>query len=86
MKAKGVTLVEAASRPDGKEIVGTPSSIADRLQTLFESGACDGFVVSPTYFPGLLEQFCRAVIPELQRRGLFRTDYSGTTLRHHLTS
>jgi FMN-dependent oxidoreductase (nitrilotriacetate monooxygenase family) len=86
MKTKGVSLVEAASSPDGKEIVGTPSSIADRLQTLFESGACDGFVVSPTYFPGMFEQFCRSVIPELQRRGLFRKDYSGTTLRHHLTS
>ena len=68
------------------EIVGTPSQIADHLQSLFESGACDGFVVSPTYFPGMFEQFCRRVVPELQRRGLFRKEYSGKTLRHHLMS
>jgi alkanesulfonate monooxygenase SsuD/methylene tetrahydromethanopterin reductase-like flavin-dependent oxidoreductase (luciferase family) len=37
----------------------------------FESGACDGFVVAPTYFPGMIEQFCRMVVPELQRRGIF---------------
>lgn len=86
MRAKGVSLAEAAFDPNDCEIAGTPSSIADRLQDLFESEACDGFVVSPTYFPGMLEQFCRSVIPELQRRGLFRRDYSGTTLRHHLRS
>jgi hypothetical protein len=40
--------------------------------------------VTPTYFPGMVEQFCRAVVPELQRRGLFRTEYSGRTLRETL--
>ncbi|MEE3100891.1 MAG: LLM class flavin-dependent oxidoreductase, partial [Pseudomonadota bacterium] len=58
---------------------------ADHLTHLFESGACDGFVVSPTHFPGMFEEFCRAVVPELQRRGVFRTEYSGSTLREHLT-
>ena len=58
--------------------------IADRLQDIFESGACDGFVVAPTNFPGMFEQFCRSVVPELQRRGLFRTEYTGRTLRENL--
>lgn len=58
--------------------------IADRLQELFEAGVCDGFVLSPTMFPGMFEQFCRAVVPELQRRGIFRTSYTGRTLREHL--
>lgn len=87
IRDSGSTLSEAAARHgDGDEIVGTPSSIADHLQDLFESGACDGFIVAPIYFPGMFEQFCRSVVPELQRRGLFRKEYSGTTLRHHLSS
>lgn len=85
MKATGATLSEVATRNAENEIVGTPEAIADHLQHLFESGACDGFVVSPTYFPGMFETFCRSVVPELQRRGVFRTDYAGATLREHLT-
>ena len=45
-----------------------------------------GFVVSPVNFPGMFEQFCRSVVPELQRRGLFRTEYTGRTLRENLRS
>lgn len=86
MKAKGLTFAEAVAKGGEDEIVGTPTSIADRLQDLFESGTCDGFVVAPTHSPGMIEQFCRAVVPELQRRGLFRKDYTGTTLREHLRS
>jgi hypothetical protein len=44
----------------------------------------DGFVLLPPYFPGGLAEFVRLVVPELQRRGLFRTEYSGSTLRDHL--
>ena len=65
-------------------MVGTPSMIADRLQETFEAGVCDGFVLAPTTFPGMFEQFCRGVVPELQRRGLFRIEYSGRTLRENL--
>jgi alkanesulfonate monooxygenase SsuD/methylene tetrahydromethanopterin reductase-like flavin-dependent oxidoreductase (luciferase family) len=54
------------------------------LQAIFESGVCDGFVLTPTMFPGMFEQFCRSVVPELQRRGLFRTEYAGRTLRENL--
>ncbi|MEC9434451.1 MAG: NtaA/DmoA family FMN-dependent monooxygenase [Pseudomonadota bacterium] len=85
MKATGRTLQDVATRNAENEIVGTPEAIADHLTHLFESGACDGFVVSPTHFPGMFEEFCRAVVPELQRRGVFRTEYSGSTLREHLT-
>jgi alkanesulfonate monooxygenase SsuD/methylene tetrahydromethanopterin reductase-like flavin-dependent oxidoreductase (luciferase family) len=53
---------------------------------MFEAGVCDGFVLAPTMFPGMFEQFCRSVVPELQRRGLFRTDYAGRTLRENLQS
>ena len=85
MKAEGLSFKEAAvKRAEGRELVGTASQIADRLQAVFESGVCDGFVLTPTMFPGMFEQFCRSVVPELQRRGLFRTEYTGRTLRENL--
>lgn len=84
VRDKGMTLAEAAVDDKNDEIVGTPSQVADHLQHIFESGACDGFIVAPTYFPGMIEQFCRSVVPELQRRGLFRKEYTGNTLRENL--
>jgi alkanesulfonate monooxygenase SsuD/methylene tetrahydromethanopterin reductase-like flavin-dependent oxidoreductase (luciferase family) len=65
-------------------VVGTPAQIADELEARFEGGAADGFNVMPSYFPGELDAFAALVVPELQRRGLFRKDYEGTTLRDHL--
>ncbi|MCV3206207.1 LLM class flavin-dependent oxidoreductase [Mesorhizobium sp. YC-39] len=65
-------------------IVGTPAQIADELQARFEGGAADGFNVMPSWFPGELDAFCALVVPELQRRGLFRVEYEGCTLREHL--
>ena len=61
-----------------------PAQIADELQARFEGGAADGFNVMPSYFPGELDAFAALVVPELQRRGLFRKDYEGRTLRDHL--
>ncbi|PZR12961.1 MAG: LLM class flavin-dependent oxidoreductase [Azospirillum brasilense] len=84
IKEKGVSFREAAKAESNNEIVGTPAQIADQLQHVFESGACDGFIVAPTYFPGMIEQFCRSVVPELQRRGIFRREYTGRTLRENL--
>jgi FMN-dependent oxidoreductase (nitrilotriacetate monooxygenase family) len=85
MKAEGLTFKEAiGKRREGREMVGTAEMIADRLQAIFESGVCDGFVLSPTMFPGMFEEFCRSVVPELQRRGIFRTEYEGRTLRENL--
>ncbi len=87
MKAEGLSFAEAAKKRNARrEIVGTASRVADRLQEMFEAGVCDGFVLAPTMFPGMFEQFCRSVVPELQRRGLFRTDYAGRTLRENLQS
>jgi FMN-dependent oxidoreductase (nitrilotriacetate monooxygenase family) len=65
-------------------IVGGPKEVADRLEQWFVERACDGFVVAATHVPGAYEDFVRFVVPELQRRGLFRTDHAGTTLRENL--
>jgi len=65
-------------------LIGTATDIADVFQAWFEGGACDGFNVLPPTFPRDLTDFCESVIPELQRRGLFRTEYEGATLRENL--
>lgn len=67
-----------------RQILGTPTQIADQLEEWFLNGAADGFNIMPPYLPGGLEEFVDLVIPELQRRGLFRTEYEGHTLRDHL--
>ena len=64
--------------------VGTPEQLADHMQHWFESGVCDGFNLMPPVLPGEVEVLVEELVPLLQRRGLFRTDYSGTTLREHL--
>lgn len=65
-------------------IVGTPVQIADTLQEWFENEAADGFNILPPWLPTGLNDFVDLVIPELQRRGLFRTAYEGKTLRENL--
>ncbi|MBS0240793.1 MAG: LLM class flavin-dependent oxidoreductase [Proteobacteria bacterium] len=65
-------------------LYGTPTRIADTLQEWFEEGLADGFMIQPAYFPGAFDDFVDLVVPELQRRGLYRLDYTGTTLRQHL--
>lgn len=65
-------------------VLGTPEQVADRMQQWFENGAADGFNVMPPYFPQGLEEFNTLVVPILQERGLFRTEYEGHTLRDHL--
>jgi N-acetyl-S-(2-succino)cysteine monooxygenase len=66
------------------QIVGTPQRIADQLEEWFQKEAADGFMIMPPALPGDLEDFIELVVPELQRRRLFRTDYHGQTLREHL--
>jgi FMN-dependent oxidoreductase (nitrilotriacetate monooxygenase family) len=66
------------------QIVGTPIQVADQLEALFQAEACDGFVISPAHLPGTFTEFVEQVVPELQRRGIFRHDYAGATLRDHL--
>lgn len=65
-------------------LIGTPTQIADELQHWFEQGAADGFNVLVPHLPGGLEDVARLLVPELQRRGLFRTEYEGSTLRENL--
>jgi FMN-dependent oxidoreductase (nitrilotriacetate monooxygenase family) len=65
-------------------VCGTPKRIADTMEEWFTAERADGFVVMPAYFPGAFDDFVDKVVPELQRRGLYRTEYSGPTLRDHL--
>ena len=65
-------------------IVGSAVQIADTLQEWFENEGADGFNILPPWLPTGLNDFVDLVIPELQRRGLFRTAYEGTTLRENL--
>ncbi len=65
-------------------VIGTPTEIADEMQRWFTHHACDGFNILAPFHPGGLEAFVDLVVPELQRRRLFRDHYAGPTLRHHL--
>lgn len=65
-------------------IVGSVEQIADQLEAWFTQGGADGFNVMPPWLPGGLTDFVELVIPELRRRGLFRTEYEGRTLRENL--
>lgn len=64
-------------------VVGTPEQIADTIGEWFAAGAADGFNIMSDIYPSGLEAFVDHVVPVLQRRGLFRTDYEGSTLRDH---
>lgn len=85
---EGLTIRQLYQRIAGarghREISGTPEQIADQLQEWFENGAADGFNIMPPYLPGGLDDFVDYVIPILQQRGLFRTEYTGNTLRENL--
>lgn len=65
-------------------MVGTPESIADQMEHWFRNEGADGFNLMPPALPYSFMDFAEQVIPELQKRGLFRTEYTGTTLRDHL--
>jgi FMN-dependent oxidoreductase (nitrilotriacetate monooxygenase family) len=65
-------------------IAGTPEQVADLIEDWFNDGAADGFNLMPPVLPHMLDIFSAEVVPLLQRRGLFRTAYAGTTLRDHL--
>ena len=83
-----VTLADLAGHRatllQGPRFVGTGPEVADQMQEWFEGDACDGFVIAATHVPGAYEDVVRMVVPELQRRGVFRDRYTGSTLRDHL--
>jgi alkanesulfonate monooxygenase len=86
-RREGLTVRGLAQRLGGYgglAMVGTPAMVADEMQAWLEAGACDGFNVMFPYLPGGLEEFVDRVVPELQRRGIFRREYAATTLRGHL--
>ena len=64
-------------------VAGTPTQVADIITEWFENGAADGFNVMPPLYPQLLDAFTSGVVPLLQERGIFRTEYAGRTLRDH---
>jgi FMN-dependent oxidoreductase (nitrilotriacetate monooxygenase family) len=66
-----------------RTFTGTPVQVADTIQQYFENGAADGFNIMPAVLPSGLEAFAGQVVPILQERGLFRTEYTGHTLREH---
>ena len=68
----------------GLAMVGTAETIADEMEEWLDDRGCDGFNVMFPYLPGGLDDFVEQVVPELQRRGLFRRDYEGKTLRENL--
>ncbi|MGE0823995.1 MAG: LLM class flavin-dependent oxidoreductase [Candidatus Binatia bacterium] len=68
----------------GLAFVGTPTMIADQMEEWLLTNACDGFNIMFPYLPGGLDDFVNHVVPELQRRGLFRREYEGATLRENL--
>lgn len=87
-KDENLTLAQLGRRIAGgrghHSLIGTPTQIADELQAWFEERAADGFNILVPHLPGGLEDVAWHVVPELQRRGLFRTEYSGSTLRDNL--
>ncbi|MFM9938052.1 MAG: NtaA/DmoA family FMN-dependent monooxygenase [Hyphomicrobiaceae bacterium] len=87
LKPDGTSMtVREVARRHGESVglpqfVGTVKSIADQMEAFMATAGGDGFMLSPIYSPGAIEEFCAQVVPELQRRGLFRKAYTGTTMR-----
>ena len=77
-------LAQIAGGYGGLSLIGTPKTIADEMEEWLVTDACDGFNVMFPYVPGGLDDFVNMVVPELQRRGLFRKEYEGRTLRENL--
>lgn len=74
----------ASSGRGHRSVIGTPAQIVDSMEEWVDGQAADGFNIIPTHLPGGIEDFVELVVPELQRRGLFRTEYEGRTMRENL--
>ncbi len=97
-RAAGSVLVNAAAKNNltvrqlaqrvggygGLSFVGTPATIADQMEEWLMTNGCDGFNIMFPFLPQGLDDFVDRVVPELQRRGIFRTEYEGRTLRENL--
>jgi alkanesulfonate monooxygenase SsuD/methylene tetrahydromethanopterin reductase-like flavin-dependent oxidoreductase (luciferase family) len=87
-RRENLTVRQLAQRVGGSfgslEMIGTPETIADQMEMWLKEEGSDGFNVLFPWLPGGLDDFCNKVVPELQRRGLFRREYEGATLRENL--
>ena len=87
-RAEGLTIRQLYQRIAGGrghfQVVGSTKDVVDLMEEWFTTGAADGFNVIPPFFPNSLDEFNALVVPELQRRGLYRTAYEGKTLRENL--
>lgn len=86
-RSEGLTVRQLAQRQggySGLSFIGTPASIADEMEEWLDQGGSDGFNIMFPFLPAGLTDFTDQVVPELQRRGLFRGEYEGATLRDHL--
>ena len=84
-EAKNLSIRELIIQVTGRQsFIGTPSAVAAALDEFVQAGASDGFILVPHITPGGLDEFADTVVPLLQERGVFRTEYEGSTLREHL--
>ncbi|WP_411124764.1 LLM class flavin-dependent oxidoreductase [Streptomyces sp. x-19] len=84
-RAKGLSIRETVIETTGRQsFIGTPESVAREMDDFVQGDAADGFIVVPHLTPGGLDSFVARVVPLLQERGVYRTEYTGTTLRSHL--
>jgi alkanesulfonate monooxygenase SsuD/methylene tetrahydromethanopterin reductase-like flavin-dependent oxidoreductase (luciferase family) len=87
-KAEKLTVRQLYQRYGGargqQTLIGTPEQIADHMEHWFVESGVDGFLIQPAYSPGGFRDFVDMVVPELQRRGVFRKEYEGRTLRENL--
>jgi FMN-dependent oxidoreductase (nitrilotriacetate monooxygenase family) len=84
-QAKGLSIRETVIETTGRQsFIGTPEAVAEEMDTFVQTDAADGFILVPHLTPGGLDPFVDRVVPLLQERGVFRTEYTGTTLRSHL--
>ncbi|WP_406128426.1 NtaA/DmoA family FMN-dependent monooxygenase [Streptomyces sp. NBC_00989] len=84
-REKGLSIRQTVIETSGRQsFIGTPEAVAAELETFVRQDAADGFILVPHLTPGGLDEFVDRVVPLLQERGAFRTEYRGTTLRSHL--
>ncbi|MGA4842877.1 NtaA/DmoA family FMN-dependent monooxygenase [Streptomyces sp. G45] len=84
-RAKGLSLHQTVIETTARQsFIGTPAAVAEQLDTFVQQDAADGFILIPHLTPGGLDEFVERVVPLLQERGAFRTEYQGATLRSHL--
>jgi alkanesulfonate monooxygenase SsuD/methylene tetrahydromethanopterin reductase-like flavin-dependent oxidoreductase (luciferase family) len=84
-RAKGLSIRQTVIEASGRQsFIGTPEAVATELDEFVTADAADGFILVPHLTPGGLDEFVDRVVPLLQERGAFRTEYTGTTLRSHL--